>query len=213
LAYAGFDGADIRCAMEWPAMTPPAVQAAHQRFDFSRAKILVVDDSAASLGILSNILLGFGVRDRRLCSTVSEAAERLSLSRVDLVIADGEMPEQDGFDLTKRVRLDPNGPNFTTPILIVSGFVPVAKVMRARDVGANLIILKPVAPGDLLSRIRWLARGDRQFVQSPGYCGPDRRLRNAPLPPGVEERRADALRLMAQPERAMSQDDIDSLFN
>lgn len=194
-------------------MTAPVSQLPPQRFNFSRAKILIVDDSAASLDIISNVLLGFGVRDRIFCQTVHEAMEKLSFSRFDLIIADAEMPEQDGFDLTNLVRLNPDGPNFASPILIASGFAPLAKVMRARDVGANLVILKPVVPGVLLSRIRWLATSDRQFVHSEGYCGPDRRLRNGPLPAGVAERRADALRLMAQPERAMSQNDVDSLFN
>jgi CheY-like chemotaxis protein len=194
-------------------MAQPAAQVPLQRFDFSRAKILLVDDSMPSLDILANVLLGFGVRDRNSCQTVQEAMEMLSFTRFDLIIADAEMPEQDGFDLTKLVRLDPDGANFTTPIVIASGFAPLAKVMRARDAGANLVILKPVVPAVLLSRIRWLARGERPFVQSAGYCGPDRRLRSGPLPPGVEERRADALRLMAAPERALSQDDVDSLFN
>jgi CheY-like chemotaxis protein len=191
----------------------PAAQGTPQRFDFSRAKILLVDDSMPSLDIIANVLLGFGVRERFTCQTVPEAMEKLSVTRFDLIVADAEMPEQDGFDLTNLVRSNPGGQNFTTPIVIASGFAPLAKVMRARDVGANLVILKPVVPAVLLSRIRWLARNDRPFVESSGYRGPDRRLRNGPLPEGVEERRAEALRLMAEPERAMSQNEVDNLFN
>jgi DNA-binding response OmpR family regulator len=184
-----------------------------QRFDFTRIKVLVTDDSTPSLDIISQILLGFGVTNRCLCRTVPESFEKLSAERYDLVIADAEMPDEDAFDLTRLVRENPDGPNFTTPIIIASGYTPVAKVLRARNAGANLVILKPVVPGVLLSRIRWLARGERAFVQSAGYCGPDRRLRNLPIPTGLPERRADALRLMAQPERAMSQDEIDGLFS
>jgi CheY-like chemotaxis protein len=183
-----------------------------QRFDFNGVKIMVVDDSSPSLDLISKVLLGFGVTDRVLCQTVSEASSKLSSQKFDLIIADAEMPDEDGFDLTRWLRSDRNGPNFTAPVLIASGYTPLSKVAQARDAGANLVVLKPVVPGILLSRIRWLAKAQRQFVESPGYCGPDRRRRNGPLPPGMEERRADALRLMEQPERAMSQNEIDGLF-
>lgn len=186
---------------------------ASQRFDFGRARICVIDDSEPSLDIISQILLGFGVSNRFLCHTVEQAVQRLAIERFDLVIADAEMPDQNAFDLTRTVRKDQDNPNFTTPIIIASGYTPASKVLQARDAGANLVIMKPIVPGVLLSRIRWLARGDRQFVQSPTYCGPDRRTRSLPVPPGLTERRADALRLMAQPTREMSQDEIDGLFS
>lgn len=75
-----------------------------------------------------------------------------------------------------------------------------------------MIVRKPVAPAVLLSRIEWIARDTRDFVESDGYCGPDRRVRTVPLPLDMPERRSDALALVGDPERAMSQDDITALF-
>ncbi|RYG87610.1 MAG: response regulator, partial [Alphaproteobacteria bacterium] len=121
-------------------------------------------------------------------------------------------PEDDGFSLTRRLRFDSAALNATTPIIIVSGHTPLKKVARARDAGANLVVKKPIAPSTLLDRIARLGRHVRQFVISDAYVGPDRRFRKGPLPAGIEERRAEALALTSVPERAMSQDDIDSLF-
>ena len=98
------------------------------------------------------------------------------------------------------------------PVMLLSSFTPRKKIMRARDAGANLVVTKPIIPGVLLGRIEWLARTTRLFVTSPGYCGPDRRFKKVPLPEGIPERRAENIRLTAQPERAMSQNEVDSIF-
>ncbi len=128
-----------------------------KRFDLSRTRILVVDDSQDSLDILSQVLLGFGVRNATFCRTVAEAMEKLGESTFDLIVADAEMPEEDALDLTRRLRRLEKNTNFTTPVIVASGYTPREKVAKARDVGANLMILKPVVPGVLLSHIQWLA--------------------------------------------------------
>lgn len=183
-----------------------------QRFDMRGLKVLVVDDSQPCLDIVTRILSGFGARDCVQCRSVAEAVSRLEIEPFDLLIADGEMPEQDGFDLTERVRLDSEGPNFTIPILLASAYTPRSKIERARSIGANMVVVKPLAPDILLGRIEWLAKAPQKFVDGPGYRGPDRRDKPAGAL-GAEERRLDAERLMAQPERDLSQNDIDSLFD
>ena len=175
------------------------------------ARALVADDNVRSMEIISQVLLGFGVRIAARCTSASEAKAELGINLFDLVIMDGEMPGEDGFDVTSHIRSEPDGPNYPVPVIIVSGFTPKRKVFHARDVGANLIIAKPIVPRVLLTKIEWLARHPRPFVACDSYCGPDRRYHNVPLK-DVTERRAGKLRLMAAPERALSQDDIDSLF-
>jgi DNA-binding response OmpR family regulator len=130
----------------------------------------------------------------------------------DVVIVDAEMPNQHGLDFTRTVRRQFDQPNFMAPIILVSGNTPTAKVIEARDAGANAVIKKPVAPSVLLARIEQLARSNRDFISSTNYVGPDRRFKNLPLSPELPERRAGAIALMASPERAMSQDDVNALF-
>ena len=192
-------------------MTAPATP---QRFNMRQLKVMVVDDTQSSLDIMTHVLMGFGIRQYTTCRTVSEAAATLEVEAFDMVIVDGEMPDQDGFDLTQRLRSDQEGPNFTIPIIIASGHTPRSKIERARDIGANMVVLKPIVPDVLLNRIEWMAKSPREFVISPEYCGPDRRPRGASmLKLGADDRRADPDRLMSQPERELSQSDIDSLFD
>lgn len=185
--------------------------ASPQRFNLSRLSVLVIDDNQASRDIIQSILQGLGVAGRRCCNTVDEALDLLGRESFDMVIADGEMPQQDGFDLTAAIRRDPDGPNFTVPILLASAHTPKLKIARARDVGANMVVCKPLSAAVVLEKIEWLARAQRKFVNAPGYRGPDRRFHAVALPKGAEERRAEELKRLAQPE--LSQNDIDSLFD
>ena len=182
------------------------------KLDLSRSKFLLVDDSHPSRELMQQVLTGFRVTQVQTCASAEEARQHVAAKVFDLIIIDGEMPGEDGISLTRYVRSEPRAPNFTAPILMVSSYTPVEKVIRARDAGANLVIRKPIAPAVLLARIKWLASNDRDFVRTENYCGPDRRFKSLSPSEGFEERRAGNLALTASPGRAMSQDDVDALF-
>ncbi len=182
------------------------------RLDLRKTTALVVDDNPQSLELLSQILSGFRLGKLKSCQSADEARSLVARERFDLILIDFAMPEEDGLQLARHIRSEPSLPNHTAPILILHGYTPEHMVIQARDAGANMIVRKPVAPGVLLSRIEWIARDTRHFVESDGYCGPDRRIRTVPLSPENPERRRDALALVDDPERAMSQDDISALF-
>lgn len=173
---------------------------------------LIVDDNSQSLEIVTAILMGFGINRTIKCTSTEEARDMLCGRIFDLVIVDCELENEDGFDLVRHIRSDPDGPNYTAPILMMSAVTPQSKIEAARDEGANFTIAKPVSPTVLLERMLWIAQSERLFIASPGYSGPDRRFRTVPLPDGVSERRNADLMLTAKPERALSQDEIDGLF-
>jgi CheY-like chemotaxis protein len=181
------------------------------RLDLSKATVLVIDDSAHAMEIASQIFLGFGVRQIQRAASAEEGCKLSDSTAFDLILVDAELPEASGFDYVRKVRRD--GLNRSTAIILVSGFTPKSKVEEARDSGANVVLTKPLIPGALLDHISAMSRSTRQFVRSDTYCGPDRRFHNRPLQPGQEERRADSLALIAQPERALSQSEINSLFD
>lgn len=182
------------------------------RLDLRRISALVVDDNPQSLELISQILNGFRLGKLTSCQSAEEARPRLARERFDLILIDYAMPGEDGLHLARHIRSDPTLPNRTVPILVLHGHTPERMVIGARDAGANMIVRKPVAPSVLLSRIQWIARDRREFVEADSYCGPDRRVRAVPLGPDRPERRSAALALVGDPERAMSQDDITALF-
>lgn len=182
------------------------------RLDFHKSDVLIVDDNQHSLDLLSQVLVGFRFRKIQAVRSAAEARQMLAAQQFDLIIVDAEMPEEDGFEFAAGIRAQAENPNFTVPIIVVSSHTPHLKVLRARDAGANMVIRKPISPATLAQRIEWIARSARPFVQADSYCGPERRFRRGPLPVGLEERRADGIAMAATPDRALSQDDVDSLF-
>lgn len=176
------------------------------------ARILVVEDNPQALEILSQVLVGFGISEFRKCETAEDAHRALAKGVFDVIIVDGEMGVEDGFAFTQRIRTGSGEGNRTAPILIVTGCPTREKVLEARDCGANFVLAKPIVPRTLLDRLIWMARHQRDFIESDAYTGPDRRFHNVPLPEGIEDRRADAVQLTATPTRELSQSEIDSLF-
>lgn len=181
--------------------------------DLRRARVLLTEDNKASASIISQVLVGCGIRLKSQCCSADETKKILKTETFDLIILDGEMPGEDGFELTRYIRSDVKALNSTAPIVIFSGYASKDKVHRARDVGANLVITKPIVPRVFLERIEWVARNARDFIECHSYIGPDRRHHNQQLPEGLTERRGDALKILAAPERSLSQNDIDSLFD
>ncbi|WP_339914213.1 response regulator [uncultured Brevundimonas sp.] len=185
---------------------------ASSRIDLRKSKVLLVDDNPQSLELLSQILTGFRVRQITPCRSASEAKPMLALERFDLILIDFDMEEEDGVALVRHIRSQDKEPNYTTPIVVMHGYTPHHMVTKVRDAGANLVVKKPLAPGILLKRIEWVARSHRDFVSAPNFTGPDRRFKAGVGSEQGEERRADALALVSDPDRALSQDDISALF-
>lgn len=182
------------------------------RLDLRKARVLIVDDNLTSLEMITQIMMGFRVLQLKACRSAEEARAMVAVERFDLILVDFEMPGEDGPSLVQYIRSEPRQPNHTAPIVMVNSSTSLQTVARARDAGANMVVKKPIAPTILLSRIEWIARNNRDFVGSSGYCGPDRRFKNVYRSENAEERRASAAALVADPTRVMSQDEVSSLF-
>ena len=173
---------------------------------------LLVDDNPQSADLIGGILMGFGISHATKSPSVADARKLLARKAFDVVMINCEMAEEDSFDLVREIRADPQSPNGCAPVLMLSARTGQQTVLKARDAGANFTIAKPVSPLILLERLLWIAQSNRAFVNEASYRGPDRRFRTEPLPMGEEERRAEDLRLTATPDRALSQDEINGLF-
>lgn len=155
------------------------------------AVTMVVDDSAFAADITSSALLGFGIKTRYSMRGAAEAIEVLGEAEVDLLVVDCEMPGMDGFELVHWLRRS-GPPNAFAPVIMTAAHIRRSMVDKARDCGANFVIVKPFSASSLLERIVWVARDGRPFLEVGEYFGPDRRFRDTP-PPG-QERRSDVIR-------------------
>jgi len=111
-------------------------------------KILVVEDDEGSLVALSRYLqmMGYAVEQ---ASDGAEALSKLERDRFDLVLSDIMMPVVDGFLLTKHIRA-----NFpATPIILMTGNPPARPREVATQVGARLLLSKPLILDELVEKI------------------------------------------------------------
>ncbi len=103
-------------------------------------QVLVVDDSAFSRKIITNILES--IPEVRVADTASDGQEALRKTmrlRPDLITLDLEMPYMDGFTFLRWLMQ-----SMPTPVIVVSAQEADDNVFRAMDLGAIDFVLKPV---------------------------------------------------------------------
>ena len=186
-----------------------------QYINLDKARALIVDDNPQSLDILIGVLTSFGLRNVVRKADGREAQEELKYQSFDLVLTNGDLPELDGYDLTRWLRCEADEANRQTPVILVTAHTRQGQVEKARDCGANFIVTKPISPAVMLERILWVAKSDRLFIECDGYVGPDRRWRNQGPPVEFPEgRRRDdkSIELGEAGGHNMSQDELDALI-
>jgi CheY-like chemotaxis protein len=186
-----------------------------QHINLEKARALIVDDNHQSLDLLVGVLTSFGLRNIVRKETGREARDELEFRQVDLILANAQLPEIDGYDLIRWLRREADEASRMTPAIIVSAHTRRSQVEKARDCGANFIITKPISPAVMLERILWVARSDRLFIETESYVGPDRRWRNAGPPvefPDGRRRDDQSIELTDGEGHNMSQDELDVLI-
>lgn len=115
-------------------------------------KILIVEDETAIAHFMSAILVSndYGVLHAK---TGEEALTLFSSHRPDLVLLDLGLPDIDGIEVLRTIRLISS-----VPILIVSARGREIEKVEALDAGADDYVTKPFGSAELLARIRTAMR-------------------------------------------------------
>jgi len=117
------------------------------------ATILVADDDQKLLKMVRRTLVyeGFAVIT---ASTGREALTKMETQSPDLIVLDWMMPELDGLELLKRLRVE----RADIPVLMLTARDAVEDRVTGLDQGADDYLVKPFAPSELLARLRALLR-------------------------------------------------------
>jgi len=119
-----------------------------------RPGVLVVDDAATVRAYHRAILdaVGFDVSE---AANGYEALERTLGERFDLLVVDVNMPVMDGYALVEEVRRRALHPG--VPIIMISTEQETADSDEAYRRGANLYLVKPADPDQLVLTARLLS--------------------------------------------------------
>ncbi|OQY44823.1 MAG: hypothetical protein B6242_11815 [Anaerolineaceae bacterium 4572_78] len=114
-------------------------------------KILVIDDDINALKLLGYTLhkAGFEVV---IAQNGFDGLKKLKAQMPDLVVSDLMMPRMDGYEVTKRIRSNPETANI--PIIMLTAKSQVADKVKGFEVGVNDYVTKPVMPAELIARIK-----------------------------------------------------------
>ncbi len=116
-------------------------------------RILVVDDNEFNLDVLETVLTMAGL-DVTTASSGPGALEALSAGPAcDAVLMDVQMPGMDGYEATRRIRVDPRWKGL--PVLAVTANLVTGERERCVEAGMNGFLTKPV---DTLALFEALAR-------------------------------------------------------
>lgn len=127
--------------------------------------ILAVDDVPDNLFLVKLTLEQEGHR----VVTTDNGAEALAImekSAPDLILLDVMMPGMDGYEVTRRIRQNPNLPYI--PILLITAHEQ-SSVVIGLDMGADEFIRKPVQLDELQARVRALLRLKNSIDQRENF--------------------------------------------
>ena len=141
----------------------------------SNVKIVVADDEAFMREIVVNALTSGGYREIRSVAKLGLLQEVVDSLYPDLLILNGDMTDGDSVDFVRRLRLFRIGRNPFVPIIMTAWNAEQAFVRKVVDSGADVLVAKPFAAGQLFARIDFLTTARPPFVVTSSYIGPDRR--------------------------------------
>jgi len=112
--------------------------------------ILIVDDTPANLGVLSDMLTstGYSVRPAPNGRLALRAAEN---DPPDLILLDINMPEMNGFEVCRRLKSDDKLKSI--PVLFISALTDTRDKIKAFESGGLDYITKPFQEEEVIARV------------------------------------------------------------
>lgn len=118
-------------------------------------KVLVVDDDPFIVAVVTAILSGEGF-DVLQATSGEQGLELARTASPDIVLLDIMMPEMGGFEVFRRLRLDPE--TESVPVMFLTASMKPEHISRSTELGASGYIIKPFSPPALVNALKETCR-------------------------------------------------------
>ncbi|SFB06519.1 MULTISPECIES: response regulator transcription factor [unclassified Bacillus (in: firmicutes)] len=126
----------------------------------SGKKILLVDDEAEILELLSTVLKKEGFDQIVCASKGADAVSKCELEKPDIVVLDIMLPDMDGYEVCKKMR------EFTLiPIIFLSAKTDDIDKLLGLGIGGDDYVTKPFSPKEIAFRIKAQFRRNEYLSQ------------------------------------------------
>ena len=127
-------------------------------------KILIVEDEKDILQLVKLYLEKEGFRTVSAMNGM-EGLRQVKAEQPDLIILDLMLPEMDGLEVCKRIRL--NQDTALLPILMLTAKAEESDTVIGLELGADDYVTKPFSPKALVARVKALLRRLERTANSP----------------------------------------------
>ena len=100
------------------------------------------------------------------------------------------------------------------PIIMLTAYSEMNRIVEARDSGVNEFVVKPISVNTLFSRIQAVIEKPRPFIRNNNFFGPDRRRKDMPF--NEPDRRKAPSTLpdgLGSSEPQLDQDEVNEFMN
>ena len=130
--------------------------------------ILAVDDSPTNRELIFQTLTPFGY-NVHLANTVPTAMQLAASLELDLILSDLHMPGEDGFNLIRQVKADPQLAKL--PFMFISSSVwGEQERTTALELGVTRFLLRPIEPQALLDEVAACLARHRENSHGENSC-------------------------------------------
>jgi CheY-like chemotaxis protein len=119
-------------------------------------KVLVVDDDVEAREVVAGILSQRGA-EVFVAMSGTDALPLLRRERPHVLICDIEMPDEDGYNLLRKVRALPASEGGAVPAVALTGHARAEDSLRALNAGFQAHVAKPTHPEGLIAIVARLA--------------------------------------------------------
>lgn len=119
--------------------------------DLSHCTVLVVDDAADSLSLISDVLEQVGINTL----VALDGKQALSIAKniqPDLILLDAIMPHMDGFETCSQLKKISG--LASVPVMFMTGLSDTESIVKGLNVGGVDYLTKPVNPDELIARMQ-----------------------------------------------------------
>jgi len=121
-------------------------------------KVLIVDDDVQTLRLVGLMLERQGYKILA-ANNGTQALQMAHTEHPDVILLDVMMPDVDGYEVTRRLRKDPDTANI--PVLMFTAKTQVDDKIVGYEAGADDYLAKPIHPAELTAHLRALLHRSR----------------------------------------------------